>query len=195
MSKEEKPLPKPPATPFGKKRRFEQEKDAPLTADRIAAAMAEGRLDEFLKTELPDSEDARKLVSIMMGMTGMMPPEGINVKLEKGMLKSEKGQEGISRKELSSSVQPPEDVVKAIKSGDVKGLVGLLEREYKKRMPSSSSGVSEENTARFIGQPAVEEEIISRLMKIASENNVTIDWLLIRAIRLYIEDYKKTGRL
>jgi len=75
MSEKERPLPKPPTTPFGRKRPFEEKEDnAPLMADRLAAAMAEGTLDEFMKQELPDNEHARTLAMMMMGMSGMMPP-------------------------------------------------------------------------------------------------------------------------
>ena len=74
MSPNEKPLPKPPSTPFGRKRAGEQrEEQEPLTADRMAAAMAEGKIEEFLKKEMPDNEHARKLANMMMGMSGMMP--------------------------------------------------------------------------------------------------------------------------
>jgi hypothetical protein len=71
----EKPLPKPRKAAFGRKKQFGQEEgqDA-LLADRLAAAMAEGKLEEFLKQEMPDNEYARSLATMMMGMTGMMPP-------------------------------------------------------------------------------------------------------------------------
>ena len=73
MSEKEKPLPRPPKTPFGRNRFEQREEDAPLMADRMAAAMAEGKLEEFMKEEMPDNDYARALASMMMGMTGMMP--------------------------------------------------------------------------------------------------------------------------
>src|SRR6266540_6002203 len=77
MADKDKPLPKPPNKAFGNKKRFEEEDDqSTLIADRMAAAMAEGKLDEFIKQELPDNEYARNLVSMMMGMTGMLPMGG-----------------------------------------------------------------------------------------------------------------------
>ena len=73
MSKQEKLLPKPPNTPFGRKRHFEEDESKdPLIADEMVQAMAEGKLEEFLKKELPDNEYARKLAEMMMGMTGML---------------------------------------------------------------------------------------------------------------------------
>ncbi|MCC6347898.1 MAG: hypothetical protein IT388_11980, partial [Nitrospirales bacterium] len=82
MSREEKPLPKPPSTPFGRKKQFgETESDMNLLSDRLAMAMAEGKLDEYMQKEMPDNEYARSLTMMMMGMTGnmtgmagMMPP-------------------------------------------------------------------------------------------------------------------------
>ncbi len=74
MTTKDNPLPKPPNSAFGRKNRFEQpDEQAALLADRMAAAMAEGKLDEFIKQEMPDNDYARQLASMMMGMTGMMP--------------------------------------------------------------------------------------------------------------------------
>ncbi len=74
MKKKDNPLPKPPNSAFGRKNRFEQPDEQPtLMADRMAGAMAEGKLDEFIKQEMPDNEYARSLASMMMGMTGMLP--------------------------------------------------------------------------------------------------------------------------
>jgi hypothetical protein len=78
-SDKEKPLPKPPTSAFGRKERPDQEDQTTLLADRMAAAMAEGKLDEFLKQEMPDNEYARNLATMMMGMTGMMPAGGAAV--------------------------------------------------------------------------------------------------------------------
>ncbi len=190
MSRKEKPLPRPKPSAFGKKRHFEQDKEEePLLADRMLVAMAEGKLEEFLKREMPDSEHARELAMMMMGMTGMLPPEA------RKDVKPPEGPETISREKLSLPAQPPEDVVNAIKSGDVKGLVGLLEREYRKRMPDAASGVSEESTAGFIEQPAIEKDVIDQLMKIASDNNLTLDWIMLRALKVYVQEFHRTGRL
>ncbi len=183
MSKKEKPLPKPPTTPFGRKKRFEEsEEDVPLLADQIAKAMAEGKLGEFLQQEIPDNEHARKLVSMMMSMTGMLPPEGISI-------------ESKEDEEKPSSEQPPEDVLKAVQTGDVQGLMELLKREHEKRMSEASQAISKESRVSFTEQPSVEKEIIGQLIKIADDNNVTLDWIILRALKLYAEEYGKTGRL
>jgi len=75
LSKKNKPLPRPPKTPFGR-RRAEPDGGQDLLADKMAEAAALGKLDEFISHELPNSEHARKLAEMMMGMTGMMPGTG-----------------------------------------------------------------------------------------------------------------------
>ena len=54
----------------------------------MAAAAAEGKLEDFLKQEMPDNEYARNLANMMMGMTGMMsgsmPGMSMNPVPEKG---------------------------------------------------------------------------------------------------------------
>jgi hypothetical protein len=189
MSEEERPLPKPPTTPFGGKRPFEEKEDVPLMADRLAAAMAEGTLDEFMKQELPDNEHARTLAMMMMGMSGMMPPQGLP--------SAQKNEP--QEKSVTLPSEPPDEVVNAAKEGDVKGLMDILQREHKKR--SADTGATEEDittekteeNSPAIGR--VEKETLDQLMDIASRNNLSMDWIVLRALRLYVEEYHKTGRL
>lgn len=164
----------PPFTTSGRKSHVEQNEDtAPLMTEQIAAAMAEGKLEEFLKDEIPDNDYARNLVSMMMGMTGMLPSESVS----------------------SPPAQPPEDVLKAAQSGDVKGLMELLKREYGRHVPGALQTGSEKSAVSPDEKPIIEKEIIDQLIKIASDNNATLDWLVLRAIKLYVEEYIKTGRL
>ena len=189
MSQEERPLPKPPTTPFGRKRPFEeQEENAPLLADRMAAAMADGTLDAFMKQELPDNEYARTLAMMMMGMSGMMPPQG---------LPSVQGNEPEGQS-ANPALKPPEDVVKAAREGDVKGLMDILQREYRKR--SSDTGAIDKDSVpeKAEDSPVLdqkEKETLDQLMDIASRNNLSMDWIVLRALRLYVEEHQKTGRL
>jgi hypothetical protein len=89
-----------------------------------------------------------------------------------------------------------EDVVKDVEAGDVKSLRELLEHEHRKRMPDAHvSPISEENTARFLQQPGMEKDLLEDIMKIASDNNLTPDWVLIRALKVYVREYQRTGRL
>ena len=188
MSKQEKPLPKPPNTPFGRKRHFEEDESKdPLIADEMVQAMAEGKLEEFLKKELPDNEYARKLAEMMMGMTGMLPS---------GIVSAESKRDEAEPPEKPSILQPPEDVINAVESGDVKGLMELLSREHKKRVPDEGAVSAEgEKTSPSPVPPVIEKNIIDELIKIASDNNLALDWLIFRAIKHYVQEYRKTGQL
>ncbi len=181
MSKKEKPLPKPPKTPFGRQRRFEEgEESTPLLADEIAKAMAEGNLDEFMKHEIPDNEHARKLVSMMMGMSGMQMPENIASKPEK----------------KEETARPPEDVLTAVQAGDVGSLMELLRSEHEKRTTGKDKPQRKKKAKEKIPElSSPEKKVLDELMKIASENNVSIDWITLRALKMYVHGYKKTGKL
>ena len=198
MSEKEQPLPKPPKTPFGRKRPDEEtEGDRPLMADKMAMAMAEGRLDEFIKQNLPDNEHARKLAMMMMGMTGMMPPMGFPAPGQESSAEASADAEPEKSQVADQETHVPEDVVKAVHSGDMHQLMDLLRREHQKRTgsdippppsPAKEPGV---NTAPSV----IEKEVLDQMLEIASASSVTLDWLILRAMKLYIEEYKKTGKL
>ncbi|MGD0885147.1 MAG: hypothetical protein ABSA46_09800 [Thermodesulfovibrionales bacterium] len=166
-------------------------------ADHMAAAMAEGTLDEFLRREMPDNEHARKLAMMMMGMTGMLPPEGLPSAEAKGAEgQTQMPAAGEPSQETTLAVGPPEDVFKAVHEGDVKGLMGLLEREYHTRQTGAEASTTE--TKKMHPSPEqsmIEKEIIDQIMNIASENSLSLDWIITRALRLYVQEYQKTGRL
>ena len=200
MSEKEKPLPQPPSTPFGLKKRFEQPgDDSPLVADQLAMAMAEGKLDEYMEQEMPDNEHARKLAMMMMGMSGMadiVPPT------QKGAAERPAEESDEVLPKAKGPLQPPEDLVKAAVDGDVKGLMEILRREHEKNNPGSilsesHMGAPADNglAAGHGATPVVEKEIVDALAAIADENSLTMDWLILRAMKLYVEEYKKTGRL
>lgn len=192
-SKKEKPLPKPPHTAFGRKKPGEpREEEGTLLADRLAEAMAQGKVEDFLKQELPDNEYARSLTSMMMGMTGMMPTSGE----AKAPQSPGKTGQAVPREDAAPTKELPEDVRAAIQGGDVKGLTDLLRREHRKRMPDAENAPVEEPVSPPMpAQPAIDKDLIDALIKIAGENGVTLDWMILRAIRLYVQDYGKTGRL
>ena len=198
MSNKEKPLPKPPNTAFGRKKQFEQpEEQAALIADRMAAAMAEGKLEEFLKQEMPDNEYARNLATMMMGMTGMMPPGGAPAFPHKPENREQpKSSEKAASGQTSSAEDIPADVKSAIQGGDVRGLMDLLRREHQKRMPDAETKPPEEPSAgQPVEQPTIDKELIDALIQIAKDNSVTMDWIILRAIKVYVEEYRKTGKL
>lgn len=194
MSKKERSLPRPPASPFGGKRPFEErEGETPLMADRMAAAMAEGRLEEFLKEEMPDNEHARTLTMMMLGMTGILPPEKISV--SENRKDTSKDSTEAKAAAGASLAPPPDDVLKAVSAGDIKGLMGLLERELKKRCSSSADDTEKKEKTSPADFGHVRGETIERAIRIASENEVTFDWLLLRALKRYLEEYDRTGLL
>lgn len=200
MSQNEKPLPKPLSTPFTRKRAGQHnDEQEPLTADRMAQAMAEGKLDEFLQKEMPDNEAARKMAAMMMGMTGMMPMGGPQMAppspaQQQPSLSPEMSAAG----QIAPQGEVPEDVRKAIESGDVKGLKELLRREYLKRTPGATFDNNEEAAApppQASGMPTIDKDLIDAMVQIAKDNSVTMDWMILRAIKVYVEEYRKTGKL
>jgi hypothetical protein len=189
MSDRKKPLPKPPSPPFGRKERPEKDgEDVPLMADQIAMAQAEGRLEEFLAKELPDNEHARKLVSMMMGMTGMAQGETVQPPV------AEKPSSGAGA--TMSPGQPPEDILNAVHAGDVRTLMGLLERERSRLSPREQTGGGCSDASETApGKPSIEKETIDFFIRIAADNDLSLDWVIMRALRCYIDEYRKSGRL
>ncbi len=204
MSDKERPLPKPLTKAFGRKNNFEnQEEQGSLLSDRMAQAAAEGKLDEFLKREMPDNEYARNLASMMMGMTGMSMMPGSMPAVESPGEAA--GQERVEQQAPSaeSSVEVPEDVRQAIMGGDVQSLMGLLRREHTRRNPGSpllqpeepSEAASPQPPPQGTSMPGIDKELIDALVQIAGDNSVTLDWIILRAIKVYVQEYQKTGKL
>ncbi len=193
MAENERPLPQPPKRPFGKKQHSEEKGGQELLADKMAEAAALGKLDEYLEKELPDSEQARELARMMMGMTGMLPSGAPSFP------RREQAAGGPEERQAASA--PPEDVVRAVQGGDVKGLMDLLRREHHKRSPDPGAATApagaQTSPAEPAGQPqpSIDKELIDALIRIASDNSVTLDWIILRAIKVYVEEYKKTGKL
>ena len=202
MPKDKKPLPTPPGP--GRKRRSEEDPpDEPLIADKMGMAMVTGDLDKFMKEEFEGSENAHKLASMMMGMSGMAPggitPQGATTIPEEEQVTSGEASSG-----EPPSAPPSEEIMKAAMSGDSKGLSEMLKKEHLRRQ-GAGADVSEEKPAEMqdpAAEPsqaspeaAMEKEVLVKLMKIASENNVSIDWVINRALKLYVRDFEATGRV
>jgi hypothetical protein len=193
MADQEKPLPKPPKQAFGFQKPAQDQGGQDLLADRMAAAAAVGKLEEFLKENMPDSEHAQALAKMMMGMTGMMPMSGMTAPMPPV-------QPSTSKEEPVAAIS--EDVFKAVQGGDVKGLMDLLRKEHQKRSPgeqiaeAGKPAQSEETAAlQPTGQPVIDKELIDALLRIAADNSVTLDWIILRAVKVYVEEYRKTGKL
>jgi len=199
MSNQEKPLPKPPTTAFGRKKPSESgEEQQSLLADRMAAAMAEGKLDEFMKQEMPDNEYARNLASMMMGMTGMMMPQGFQPAATPNNQAPQPTSLEDTEQMALSTTEVPEEVRNAIMGGDVQGLMEMLRKEHQKRNPDAHVDVpqpAEQEPAAKQGMPAIDKELIDALVKIAQDNSVSLDWIILRAIKVYVQEYQKTGKL
>jgi hypothetical protein len=67
------------------------------------------------------------------------------------------------------------------------GLPSVLEKE-----PEKPSTIQPSNSPDL---PIIEKDTLDQLNKIASENNVNLDWIVLRALRVYVQEYLKTGRL
>lgn len=197
MSKKEKGLPRPGKTPFSRKRPENEGQDDLLMADKMAMAAVEGKLDEYLEQEIPEGEYAKKLAMMMMGMTGILPNEG-GLPVDKEPVSSpsegfERGQ--IQERETVPVV--PDDVVSAVQAGDVEKLKELLLREKQRRAPDSAgASVEALKTGRSETPPSmIEKNMLDLMIKVAFDNRVSVDWLMSRAMKLYLEEYQKTGRL
>ncbi len=198
MSDKENPLPKPPSRPFGRKKSFEEGRDKEaLMADKMAMAMSTGKLDEFLDRELPDNDHARKLAEMMMGMTGMMQMGGPPVTPSPGKEETSKKTGSGRTPEQAPAPKPPEDVINAVQAGDVNSVMEILKREHRKRQGITDEEVEEtEQKSGPAPNPAViEKEIIEQMLKIASDNNLSLDWIFFRALKRYIEEYRRSGNL
>jgi hypothetical protein len=198
MSENDRPLPTPPATPFMRGRRSPPDAEHPLTVDRMAVASAEGRLQELLDTELGGNEHAKALAAMVMGMSGFASPGGFP---------PPPGAEPAAATGSAGGVPPPADVARAAHTGDVSALVDLLRREHGQRNPEASPGglappapEGAAATAASAAGPApapalAEREVLEELLAIAAENGVGVDWLTLRALKLYVADHRRTGRL
>jgi len=195
MSKKERDLPKPKKTPFGRNRHENEGQDDLLMADRMAMAAAEGRLNEYLEQEIPEGEYAKKLTEMMMGMTGILPQEGISVDAQQRSSFSEATKTGIVS-EVGAAPAVPGDVAEAVKAGDVEGLKGLLAREKQRRTPGPVEADDVQKTDQPQASPSmIEKDMLDSIIKVAFDNKVSVDWLMARALKLYLEEYQRTGRL
>ena len=192
------PLPTPPRSRFGRQLRGDDEAAGPLTADRMAQAAAEGKLEEFLQHGIPEGGHARSLAMMMMGMSGMMEmPAGLPQAVS-----TDSPAPPASDAQTAISPEVPPEVLAAIQQGDVASLMGILHAEHAKRAapgaaaeeaPQAPAAPSAERPAA--GPAGIDAAIIDELIRVSADNDVTVDWLMLRAVKLYVEEYRKTGRL
>jgi hypothetical protein len=242
MSDHKKPLPKPPGKAFGpggnKKRFGEESQQEELIADKMGMAMATGKIDDFMDNEFKGNDNAKKLASMMMGMSGMgamggaelMPPGVMPESPAKKPDKTDKTENAPSPDEKSASPaddetsnehtvenpsEPSKEIINATMSGDTQALAQMLKEEFTKRQGGQPAPVSPEkdslklepagdssnNTKEAAGhaegqaEGQIEKHLLLKLIKIASDNDVTIDWVINRALKLYVRDHEGTGRV
>lgn len=199
MPKKKRDLPEPPAGPFGRRRRQGEEGEAPQTADRLAMAMAEGRLEEYIEEEFGDIPNAKELAMTMLGATGMAPPKekpGKPGRARGGKKKAAPKKTGSKPKgKADKSPEVPEALLKAAGGGDVEGLSALLSGELEKRGKGEETGKAEAREGGGPAEAVFEKGDIDTLMKVAQDNNASLDWVIARAIKLYARDYRTTGRI
>ncbi len=196
-----RPLPTPPKTPFGGNRwnlAGEGLNEDPLLADKLAMAAAEGKIESFINSNIPDSDQARALAMMMLSMSGMADLCKSSEAFSKNHseIKSEDVLKSADNKTLE--VYNSEDICRAVQSGDIHKVKEMLKEEYTKRyaMPQEDDSSRPQDESAVKMQPTrQEQELIDKLSAIASENNTNIDWLIMRALKFYIAEYERTGRL
>jgi hypothetical protein len=183
-----------------------------MISDRMALAAAEGRLEEFLQHEIPGGDAARNLALMMMGMSGMLPME-IPAEPPQAISTHSPAPPGSDAQDAVAAEVPPE-VLAAIQQGDVANLMGILRAEHAKRSgldaasdeapqaPATSSAARPTvpsplppASTSVAGPAGIDAAIIDELIRISADNDVTVDWLMLRAVKLYVEEYRKSGRL
>lgn len=190
MPRKEHALPEPPRDKKRVRESSGKEKDG-LIFDKLQEAMAGGRLEKFIRENIPGGEYARRLTGLMMGMSGMPPRHGAEEK--KGADKSKNKMEEL-----------PADVLHAVREGNAEKLQGLLEREQERRSglgrgkkKEEAAGDAMAGQANAVQSPdsLIEKEVIDNLMEIGVDNGLSMDWLILRALKLYIRKYMETGQL
>jgi len=131
MPENDRPLPTPPRSRFGRDSQEEAGPASSMISDRMALAAAEGRLEEFLQHEIPEGDHARNLAVMMMGMSGMMPT-GMPAGLPQDVSTPSPAAPAANAQPAISPEVPPE-VLAAIQQGDVTNLTGILRAEHEKR--------------------------------------------------------------
>ncbi|MDA8170395.1 MAG: hypothetical protein M0033_11725 [Nitrospiraceae bacterium] len=182
MPKKKRALPQPPG-----RRGFaagEGPKKEGLMFDELQEAMAGGQksLEEFMKKNIPEGEYSRRLTEMMMGMSGIPVAKG------KG---GEAAPEGTESPE-TAQMKVPEDILHAAHEGDVQTLKNLLARQQGKSEVSKGPEGPEESEDK---QSLMEKEIMDSLYEISVDNGISMDWIIQRALKLYIRKYRDTGQL
>lgn len=174
MSKERE-LPRPP-----KKKKVPQRNgpETPLLSEEMEIAAAQGKLDQFLEERIPDNEYAKALARMAAGMSGFYSPDSPSAE-------EEQNANAIPDKEIPDV---PEAIMEAAGSGDLETMMTALAAEHERR-------TGQKIEVSTVSASSMETQVLDSIIKIASENNLSIDWLVTRALKLYVEEHRKTGKL
>jgi hypothetical protein len=200
MSDANRPLPTPPRQRFGAAR-GDDETAGGLTADRIAQAAAEGRLEQFLQSGIPEGEHARNLALMMLGISGVTPAPA---PVGPASATSEMGTVDAGAAGAPAGPLPPE-LLAAAREGDVAGLVSLLRAEHGRRTgepapehaepPGQAIAPATDAAAPAAAHPTIDAALVDELVRVAADSDVSVDWLVLRAVRFYLEEHRRSGRL
>jgi hypothetical protein len=149
---------------------------------------------------------------MMLGMSGMMPPEmpGVNEAAGAGAspgaptgvpapaIGVSQGAPAVASAPDGTAAAVPPEVIAAMMQGDVAGLASLLRAEHARRQGElpPGGGATGDEPPSFVGDaalrsapldpaaaapPGIDKALIDELIRVASENQVTVDWLMLRA--------------
>lgn len=81
--------------------------------------------------------------------------------------------------------------------GDVGELIALLAEAHGKRSPEGEGEAEQGQAAEppSASGGGIEKATLDSLLRIASTEGVSVDWLVGRALALYVRDHDLTGRL
>jgi hypothetical protein len=100
----------------------------------------------------------------------------------------------------TASPRIPPEVLAAVQQGDVAELAGLLRSEHEKRSPPAAAAgeaprPGPPTVPSSTGRPGIDAAMIDELVRIAADSDVTVEWLVFRAVKRYVEEHRRTGIL
>jgi hypothetical protein len=73
--------------------------------------------------------------------------------------------------------------------------MGMLRAEHAKRSGEGPAAAEAPRQPAAEARAGIDAAIVEELLRISADNDVAVDWLMLRAVKLYVEEYRKTGRL
>ena len=207
MSESDRPLPTPPRSRFG---RDSQEEPAPPGHDfRPDGPRCRGRAPRGIPAARnPRGRSRRNLAMMMMGMSGMMPmemPAGLprhpptarHLRRPVRTPPSPRTSRPRCLRPSSRETWPTSWGSSAPSTRNDPALpTPVDERRRLRGLSAAAAGLRVQQRCPPPGGPGRHDAaIIEELIRISADNDVTVEWLMFRAVKLYVEEYRKTGRL